>query len=83
MILLLPKCNHAIVELKERGQEQMPKNSEAKIRAVRKYNEKNYSQVTVHAPKNFCAAFKAKCKEKGVSQAEVLKKAMQDFIDEV
>lgn len=57
------------------------KNSEAKLRAVRKYNEKNYSQVTVHASKDLCAAFKAKCKEKGVSQAEVLKKAMQDFLD--
>lgn len=58
------------------------KNSEAKIRAVRKYNERNYSQVTVHAPKDLCAAFKAQCRKQGVSQAEILKEAMQKFVDQ-
>lgn len=48
----------------------------------RRYNEKVYSFVSIQAPKELVAEFKAKCQEKGVSQAQVIKEAMQRFISE-
>ncbi len=47
----------------------------------RRYNSKAYGTVTVYADKELVAEFKELCKEKGISQAQVLKQAMQDFID--
>ncbi len=47
-----------------------------------RYNAKVYSQVTAQLPKELVAAFKAKCAERGVSQAQVIKNAIQAFLDE-
>lgn len=47
----------------------------------RRYNEKVYSRITFSAPKDLVAEFKEKCAKAGVSQAQVLKDAMQEFID--
>lgn len=47
----------------------------------RRYNEKVYSRVSISAPKDLVAAFKKKCEENGESQASVLKKAMQDYLN--
>ena len=48
----------------------------------RRYNKKVYSSVLVCAPKALVAAFKEKCAAQGISQAQILKKAMEDFIAE-
>lgn len=47
----------------------------------RRYNEKVYSRITFSAPKDLVAEFKEKCSKAGVSQAQILKDAMQEFID--
>ncbi len=47
----------------------------------RRYNEKVYSRINFSAPKELVALFKEKCESKGVSQAQVLKEAMQKFIE--
>ena len=72
-----------LTRLKSRGVKKMArKNSDAKLRAVRKYNDKNYMQIGLRVPIADGEAFKAKCKEKGISQAEVLKNAIREFISE-
>ena len=48
----------------------------------RRYNEKVYSRITFAAPKALVAEFKAKCEANGVSQAQILKEAMQNYIDQ-
>lgn len=48
----------------------------------RRYNEKVYSQMAFSAPKDLVTEFRKICKEQGVSQAGVLKQAMQSFIDD-
>lgn len=48
--------------------------------AVRRYNEKTYSRVSVSLPKALVRAFKQKCRERDVSQASVIKDAIQDFL---
>ena len=48
----------------------------------RRYNQKTYSQIVISVPKETAAKFKAKCAESGTPQAQVLKKAINDFLDE-
>ena len=48
----------------------------------RRYNEKVYSRITFSAPKNLVADFKSKCEEQGVSQAQILKEAMRNYINQ-
>lgn len=47
----------------------------------RRYNEKVYSRITFSAPKDLVAEFKEKCSNLEISQAQILKEAMQKFID--
>lgn len=46
----------------------------------RRYNNKMYSQIKFELPKELVAQFKDSCKANGVSQASVIKKAMEDYI---
>ena len=47
-----------------------------------RYNEKVYNNIAVRVPKEMAAAFKAKCLEKGIPQAQVIKKAIEQFLSE-
>lgn len=47
-----------------------------------RYNSKVYDQVAFRAPKELVERFKMKCAETGVSQAQIFKKAMEDFLSE-
>ena len=48
----------------------------------RRYNEKTYTLITASVPKETAAAFKAKCLEKGIPQAQVIKGAIERFLAE-
>ena len=48
----------------------------------RRYNEKVYSQISVSVPKETAAAFKEKCAAEGIPQAQVIKKAIAEFLGE-
>lgn len=48
----------------------------------RRYNEKTYTQIVASIPKETAAAFKAKCVEEGVSQAQIIKKAIEEFLSQ-
>lgn len=47
----------------------------------RRYNNKVYSMIQAQLPKELVADFKVACKERGVSQASVLKKAIEEFLN--
>ena len=47
-----------------------------------RYNEKAYDVIRAAIPKELAAAFKAKCTEQGVSQASVVKAAVERFLAE-
>ena len=47
-----------------------------------RYNAKNYDRIGVLLPKELVAAFKAKCIEKGIPQAQVIRRAIEDFLKE-
>ena len=47
----------------------------------RRYNEKTYDIVKAAVPKETAREFKETCERKGVSQASVIKGAIEDFIE--
>ncbi len=46
-----------------------------------RYNAKVYDRVTACIPKDLAEAFKAKCAEEGVSQAQIVKDAIEAFLN--
>ena len=45
-----------------------------------RYNQKTYGAVTAYVPKEMATAFKAKCAEKGIPQAQIIKQAIESFL---
>lgn len=48
----------------------------------RRYNKKVYTCISAQLPKELVSEFKEICKEKNISQASVLKSAIEKFIKE-
>lgn len=48
----------------------------------RRYNEKKYTLISASVPKETAAAFKAKCAAEGIPQAQIIKKAIEDFLSQ-
>lgn len=47
----------------------------------RRYNAKTYTVISASVPKELAAAFKEKCAAEGVPQAQVIKQAIQAFLN--
>lgn len=47
-----------------------------------RYNKKTYDVISVRIQKEVVAAFKEKCAAEGVSQAQIVKRAVEDFLNE-
>lgn len=47
-----------------------------------RYNKKVYDVLSIRVPKEMAEAFKTKCSEKGIAQAQVVKKAIEKFLSE-
>lgn len=48
----------------------------------RRYNAKTYARIGVELPKDLVSAFKEKCKQEGISQAQIVKDAIERFLAE-
>lgn len=53
----------------------------AATRAKRKYNKANYDRLTLYLRKEQSRQFKEKCRREGISQSEVMRTGIWDFID--
>ena len=47
-----------------------------------RYNDKVYSRVTVALPKDLVSEFKEKCLQYGISQASIVREAIENFLKE-
>lgn len=47
---------------------------------IQEYNKQNYTRIVADLPKELVADFKTKCKETGVSQAQIIKEAIERFL---
>lgn len=45
-----------------------------------RYNQKTYDVISIRVPKNMAEAFKAKCAADGIPQAQIIKKAIEEFL---
>lgn len=50
--------------------------SEVKTR----YNQKTYDVIAVRVPKEMASAFKAKCVAEDIPQAQIIKQAIEEFL---
>ncbi|MCM1225443.1 MAG: ribbon-helix-helix domain-containing protein [Lachnospiraceae bacterium] len=48
----------------------------------RRYNEKTYTLISASIPKETAAAFKEKCAAEGIPQAQIIKRAIEQFLSE-
>lgn len=55
--------------------------TEARKKANRKWSDANYKQIAIRLPKDLVEAFKDKCEENGDSQAGILKKAIEEYLN--
>lgn len=63
-------------------EEQKKRKTTTSTAVKRRYNEKTYSAIAVSVRKDMAAAFKAKCLERGESQAQVIKRAIEAYLEE-
>ncbi len=47
-----------------------------------RYNSKVYEQLAFKLPKDLVRSFKEKCAAEGISQAQIIKKAIEDFLSQ-
>ena len=47
-----------------------------------RYNQKTYGAVTAYVPKELATAFKEKCVAEGIPQAQIIKKAIEEFLSQ-
>lgn len=45
-----------------------------------RYNQKTYDVISIRVPKDMAEAFKLKCASEGVPQAQIVKKAIEDYL---
>ena len=45
-----------------------------------RYNNKVYDSIIVRVPKEMAEAFKTKCVAEGIPQAQIIKKAIEEFL---
>ncbi len=47
-----------------------------------RYNQKTYDVIAVRVPKEMAESFKAKCSAEGVPQAQIIKRAIEKFLQQ-
>ena len=62
--------------------EQPKRKTKTSSEVKNRYNKKVYDSITVRVPKDLAQAFKRKCNEQGIPQAQIVKKAINDFLNE-
>lgn len=60
----------------------MARKTHTSTEVKRRYNDKVYSKIQAELPKEIVIPFKEKCAKEGVSQASIIRKAIEDFLKE-
>lgn len=48
---------------------------------IQEYNKHKYTRIVADLPKELVAQFKQKCKQENISQAQIIKEAIEQFIN--
>ena len=49
---------------------------------IKRYQHKVYAKVAYSLPKQLVADFKAKCKAEGISQASIIRNAIENYLND-
>ena len=60
--------------------EEAKRKTKTSTEVKRRYNEKTYTMIAASVPKETAAAFKEKCAAEGVPQAQIIKRAIEEFL---
>ncbi len=60
--------------------EETKRKTKTSTEVKRRYNEKTYTMIAASIPKETAAAFKKKCAAEGVPQAQIIKRAIEEFL---
>lgn len=58
------------------------RNTKTSTEVKTRYNQKTYDVIAVRVPKETAEAFKAKCAAEGVPQAQIIKRAIEEFLQQ-
>ncbi|MFR2916911.1 MAG: ribbon-helix-helix domain-containing protein [Acutalibacteraceae bacterium] len=47
-----------------------------------RYNQKVYDTISVRVPKEMASAFREKCADDGIAQAQIIKQAIEQFLQQ-
>lgn len=62
--------------------EQQKRKTKTSAAVKNRYNAKNYDRITACIPKDLAQAFKEKCAAEGIPQAQIIKKAIEEFLND-
>ena len=61
--------------------EQQKRKTKTSSSVKNRYNAKMYDRIVACVPKELAEAFKKKCAAEGIPQAQIIKKAIEDFLE--
>ncbi len=61
--------------------EEKKKRTKTSTAVKQRYNEKTYDVISIRVPKETAEAFKKKCVAEGVPQAQIIKKAITEYLN--
>ena len=79
VIQRLRSSGRIVLEVKRMAEKRKTKTSSA---VKNRYNSRVYGSIIVRVPKEMAEAFKEKCAATGTAQAQVIKKAIEEFLAE-
>lgn len=61
--------------------EEKKRKTKTSTEVKRRYNDKTYDVISIRVPKETAEAFKKKCTEEGVPQAQIIKRAIAEYLE--
>ena len=62
--------------------EQSKRKTKTSSAVKNRYNAKTYGRITACVPKELAESFKEKCANEGISQAQIIKRAIEEFLEQ-
>ncbi len=61
--------------------EEKKRRTKTSTEVKRRYNDKTYDVISIRVPKETAEAFKKKCAEEGIPQAQIIKRAIAEYLE--
>ena len=69
-----------VINVRRRNVEESKRKTKTSTAVKSRYNQKAYDVISVRVPKDLAAAFREKCDAEGAVQAQIIKRAIEEFL---